>query len=313
VNNWPLDQWREIVDSAPEGIVVCSATAPDRPVVYVNAAFTQLCGHSAEALLGRNLRFLQGSEREQEGRQRLRMSLERGESCRVLLRNFRADGQQFWNEILVQPVHDKGQLTHWISYHRDVGERVKTAERVVTGLPVWMREDRFTGLHSRSYLEEVVKREFALAQRAGREIGLLFFDIDGLGTYNETFDRPAGDACIKRIARLLGASYRRGRDVVARWQGGTFAVLTQDDPTEKAVEYALTISQRARDLLIHHPRAPDRYVTLSGGLASVIPSRGAQSDAMVNAALAALKRAKRTARGTVVAAVDKDFTAAPAP
>jgi diguanylate cyclase (GGDEF)-like protein/PAS domain S-box-containing protein len=306
VNNWSVDQWRAVLESSPEGIVVCSATAADRPILYVNAAFTQLTGHQPEALLGRNLRFLQGAEREQEGRQRLRMALERGESCRVLLRNFRADGQQFWNEVIVQPIRDDGQLTHWISYHRDVGERLKPAERVVTGLPVWMREDRFTGLHSRSYLEEVVQREFALAQRAEREIGLVFFDIDGLGTYNETFDRAAGDACIKRIARLLGTSYRRGSDVVARWEGGTFAILTQDDPIDKATEYAAMISQRARDLLIHHPRALDRYVTLSGSVSSFVPAREANAQIFIDTTLAALKRAKRTAKGAVVTANDKE-------
>jgi len=235
------------------------------------------------------------------------MALERGEACRVLLRNFRADGQQFWNEVVVQPVRDNGQLTHWISYHRDIGERLKPAERAVMGLPVWMHEDRFTGLHSRSYLEEVAQREFALAQRTAREIGLVFFDIDGLAAYNETFDRAAGDACIKRIARLLGTSYRRGSDVVARWEGGTFAIFTQDDTVDKATEYATTISQRARDLLIHHPRAIDRYVTMSGGLASLTPSRDSVFGTFISAGLAALRRAKKTAKGAVVAATEKDF------
>ncbi len=120
--------WRDIVDQSPEGIVVCDATVADCPVVYANAAFLQLSGYPLTALLGRNLRLLQGSDQDQEGRQRLREALSRGEPCRVLMRNYRPDGAQFWNEILIQPVRDaSGQLVQWIGYHRDTRERLRTA------------------------------------------------------------------------------------------------------------------------------------------------------------------------------------------
>ena len=67
--------WREIVEQSPEGIVICDATAPDCPVVYANAAFLQLSGYPLSALLGRNLRLLQGTDKDQEGRQRLREAI----------------------------------------------------------------------------------------------------------------------------------------------------------------------------------------------------------------------------------------------
>jgi len=54
-----------------------------------------LTGYSATELVGRNLRFLQADDREQDGRHRLREALEKGESCRVLLRNYRKDGTVF--------------------------------------------------------------------------------------------------------------------------------------------------------------------------------------------------------------------------
>ncbi len=98
--------WRDVVDQSPEGIVICDATAPDCPVVYANASFLQLSGYPLSALMGRNLRLLQGNDHDQEGRQRIRDALARGESCRVLMRNYRPDGAQYWNEILVQPVRD---------------------------------------------------------------------------------------------------------------------------------------------------------------------------------------------------------------
>jgi len=117
-------------------------------VLFVNAAFEEMCGYPAAALVGTNLRMLQGTDRDQEARTRLREALDKGEPARVLVRNYRPDGSLFWNEMVVQPVRSPaGVLTHYIGYHRDASERLKGAERSPGGLPTWLREDRLTGLH----------------------------------------------------------------------------------------------------------------------------------------------------------------------
>src|SRR6266705_2598397 len=201
MNNWSAEAWRSVVDGAPECIVVCDATVPDHPVIYANAAFAQMCGYPATALLGTNLRILQGTDKDQEARLRIKEALEKGEPARVLIRNYRPDG-------------------------------------TTAGLPPWLREDRLTGLHSRAYFEELLQRDWMLAQRDSHEIGLTLFDIDDLGAYNEKFDRSAGDACIRRVARVVGSAYRRRGDLVGRWEGGTFAVLTQGEAADKAAQYA---------------------------------------------------------------------------
>jgi len=309
MNNWSAEAWRSLVEGAPEGIVICDATTPDCPVIYANAAFSQMCGYPAAALLGNNLRVLQGNDRDQETRQRMREAIERGEQARVLIRNYRPDGSLFWNEIVIQPVNDSnGKLTHFIGYHRDASERLKSAERSAQGLPPWLREDRLTGLHSRAYFEELLQRDWLLAQRDSHEIGLTLFDIDDLATYNETFDKAAGDACIRRIARVIGASYRRGGDLVGRWEGGTFAVLTQGDAAEKASQYAQVVAQRVRDLLMHHPRAGSgRFVTLSAGVASLVPPRELSLDSLLKACRASLKRAKTLGKNSISTAESADF------
>jgi diguanylate cyclase (GGDEF)-like protein/PAS domain S-box-containing protein len=314
MNNWTTENWREIVSAAPEGIVICDATAPDHPVVYANAAFAQLCGYPVAALLGTNLRILQGTDRDQECRQRMRDALERGEACRVMIRNYRPDGSQFWNEMLMQPMREPpgGRIVHWVAFCRDASERLKSADRVAQGIPAWMREDRLTGLHSRAYFEELLRRDWQVAQRDSHEIGLTLFDIDDLTSYNAAFDKSAGDACIRRVARVITASYRRGSDFVGRWDGGTFAVLTQGDEAEKAKEYAGTVAQRVRELLIHHPRAgAGRFVSLSAGVASLVPPRELTLDAIIHACQTALKRAKSRGKNSVGAAEASDFEVKP--
>jgi diguanylate cyclase (GGDEF)-like protein/PAS domain S-box-containing protein len=303
--------WREIVESSPEGIVICDAIVPDCPVVYANAAFLQLSGYSLGALIGRNLRLLQGNDHDQEGRQRIRDALSRGEPCRVLMRNYRPDGAQYWNEMLIQPVRNsQGQLVQWIGYHRDTRERLRTPEKhALAGLPAWMREDRLTGLHSRAYFEELLQRDWYIAQRDGHEIGLTFLDIDDLGTYNDIFDKGAGDACIRRVARVITGSYRRSGDLVGRWDGGTFAVLTQANTSVAAHDYARVVLQRVRELLIHHPRATasGRYVTLSAGACTLVPPRELSLPAFIGACTAALQRAKGQGKNRSCATEAGDF------
>ncbi len=310
MNNWSTETWRKVVDSAPEGVVVCDARASDHPVVYVNAAFAAMSGYAIDALLGKNLRMLQGSDREQDGRQRIREAVERGETARVLIRNYRPDGSLFWNEVLMQPVRNAvGELTHFVAYYRDASERLKDGEKTARGLPSWLREDRLTGLHSRAYFEELLLRDWQLAQRDSHEIALTLFDIDDLATYNDTFDKSAGDACIRRVARVIGASYRRGGDLVGRWEGGTLAVLTQGDAAQKAPQYAQIVAQRVRDLLIHHPRnGAGRYLTISAGVASLVPNRGMPLEALLKGCRAALKRAKATGKNGIVTAEEADFS-----
>ncbi|HVC30158.1 MAG TPA: diguanylate cyclase [Steroidobacteraceae bacterium] len=309
MNNWSAEAWRLVVEGAPDGVVVCDAVASDHPVIYANAAFAAMSGHAADVLLGKNLRLLQGSDREQDGRQCMREALERGESARVLMRNYRPDGSLFWNEVVLQPVRDSsGQLTHFIGYCRDASHRLKEGEKVSPGLPSWLREDRLTGLHSRAYFEELLQRDWLLAQRDSHEIALTLFDIDDLSSYNDTFDKSAGDACIRRVARVIGASYRRGGDLVGRWEGGAIAALTQGDAAQKACQYAQVVSQRVRDLLIHHPRAgAGRYLTISAGVASLVPQRAMPLEALLKGCLAALKRAKASGKNSIATAEAADF------
>ncbi|MDE2448402.1 MAG: diguanylate cyclase [Gammaproteobacteria bacterium] len=310
MKNWSAEAWRNVLDSAPEGVVVCDATASDHPVIYVNAAFATMSGYTVDALLGKNLRILQGNDREQDGRQRMREAVERGETARVLMRNYRQDGSLFWNEVVMQPVRDPaGKLTHFVAYCRDAGERFKGGDKPAQGLPSWLREDRLTGLHSRAYLEELLQRDWLLAQRDSHEIALTLFDIDDLATYNDTFDKSAGDACIRRVSRVIGASYRRGGDLVGRWEGGTIAALTQGDAAQKAPQYAQIVAQRVRDLLIHHPRnGSGRYLTISAGVASLVPERDMALDALLKACRAALKRAKAMGKNNIITAGAVDFS-----
>lgn len=299
-----------IVESDPDGVVLVDALAADQPVLYVNPAFSRMSGYSVSELVGRNLRVLQGEDRDQDARRRLRKALDAGEPCRVMLRNYRKDGSLFWNELAVHPLKDNdGRVTHFIGYHRDSGERLRldaksAAVRDNAAPPTApisvMRDDRLTGLYNRAYFEELVKRDWAIAQRDGRSVAWFLFDIDALGLYNETFGRNAGDACIRRIARTIAAHFRRASDLTARYEGGTVIAAGIGMTAELAAQHARTIRDKVAELHIHHPRcAVQKHVTVSSGITAGVPSSQDAPQSQIDKVVAALKQAKSDGRNRV--------------
>jgi diguanylate cyclase (GGDEF)-like protein/PAS domain S-box-containing protein len=309
MNEWSSTLLRAVLDAAPDGIAICDAKSADHPVVYVNPAFERLTGYASDELVGHDLRRLQAWDREQEGRAPLRAALARGGSYKALMRNYRKDGTQFWNEFSLEPVRaPDGAVSHYISYHRDVSERERSGLRRVAGLPTWEREDRLSGLCSRAYFEELLQHDWTVGQREARMLTLMFFDIDELGAYNDTFGRAAGDACIRRVAGVIGASFRRGADVVARWDGGTLCALVRNADVAAVPGFAAAVAQRVLGQHIHHPRAAkQKFVSVSVGLASLNPAVDRQADMLVSAAQKALARAKDSKQGQVMLAGPGDL------
>ncbi len=298
--------YRRLVESSPEGVVLIDAQRADHPVVYANPAFEALTGYSAAELMGRNLRLLQADDREQDGRHRLRDALSRGETCRVLLRNYRKDGSLFWNEMTVMPLrHPDGCVTHFAGHHRDAGERLridpKIARDSLSGAhqptAIAVRDDRLTGLYTLPYLEELLKRDWAVAHREQRSIAVFAVDIDALDLYNTTFGRAAGDSTIRRVAHVVSACLRRSSDVTARIDGGSLIAFAPGLSIEQALRVGQLMAERVRDLRIHHPRsAVLRYISVSVGVCASTPGVSDSPSDLLQRAQQQLQFAKKSGR-----------------
>jgi PAS domain S-box-containing protein len=115
---------RHQLDALNTAVVVVDIRTPDMPIVYVNKRFEQMTGYSAEEAVGRNCRFLQGTDREQSGIVKLREAVALRQSCHVVLRNYRKDGSPFQNELLISPVVDEsGEVFQFIGLQREINDR----------------------------------------------------------------------------------------------------------------------------------------------------------------------------------------------
>ena len=303
-----------VLDACPDGVVICDMRASDAPAVFVNRAFEHMTGYRAAELVGRNMRFLHGDDRDQEGLSRIRLALKEGVAAHATLRNYRKDGTLFWNELRLVPVRNaSGEISHFASFHREAGERlrpdVRTDQRSEPRDPAlntqtmlaYLRDDKLTGLLRRGYFDELLKRDLGIAQRESRSLSLFMFDPDFFEPYRELFGRPGADQTMRRLGRTIGACFRRASDLCARFDDSRIAALCTGMDAEQAAKHAEQVLSRVRDLAIHHPRsAVSRFLTMSAGVVTLTPKRNLDPDKLIAAAEAALQKARDEGRNRVV-------------
>lgn len=304
-----------VLASAPAGILICAPHDGDWRIVFANDAMEQLTGYPAKDLVGRNPRLLAGDDHDQEGLAKLRAALAAGQSCTAVVRNYRHDGRQFFNEIQLFPVRSAGgELTHFASFHRDAADKARGETRTDRSDPMmstqtmmaYLRDDKLTGLLRRPYFEELVKRDWSLAQRESRRLNFLVFDLDHFMQYRDVFGRQGADQSFRRISRTVCSCFRRASDLCGRFDEDQIAALTTNIELAQATKLAEQVLTRVRDLAIHHPRSSiSRFITASAGVVSWVPTHAAQPTDLFEAGLKALQQAKERGRNQLTA-IDLD-------
>jgi diguanylate cyclase (GGDEF)-like protein len=160
--------------------------------------------------------------------------------------------------------------------------------------------DALTGVPNRRAFDAALEREWTRAIRAKRPIAVALLDIDSFKLYNDAYGHPQGDACLQQIARACKASVVRATDCFARYGGEEFCVVIPDAESRCASKIAERLREAVSLLAIPHEGVERGIVTVSVGVASMLPKRGQHSSELVEASDRALYRAKGTGRDRVV-------------
>ena len=160
--------------------------------------------------------------------------------------------------------------------------------------------DPLTGLFNRRYLEETLEREVRRATRSEQTLGVIMLDLDHFKRFNDTYSHEAGDTVLRQTASFLANSVR-AEDIVCRFGGEEFIVILPMADLNATQARAANICSRLRDLEVLHEGRPVGKVTASAGVAA-FPEHGTEPKALIDAADAAMYRAKKEGRDRVVAA-----------
>jgi PAS domain S-box-containing protein len=122
-----LNLYGRALECTSNGVVISDMTMPGRPIFYANAAFERITGYEPGEAIGRNCSFLQRGDAAQPQLAQLRDAVAQGQSCTVVLRNYRKDGTLFFNELAIAPVPEAdGSVRHYVGVLNDVTERERT-------------------------------------------------------------------------------------------------------------------------------------------------------------------------------------------
>ena len=160
--------------------------------------------------------------------------------------------------------------------------------------------DPLTGLYNRRYLNEMLERETRRAVRAEHGLGILMLDLDHFKKFNDTYGHDAGDTVLRETASFLTKSVR-AEDIVCRFGGEEFVVILPMADLTASHARAERIRSKLRELTVLHQGQSLGMLTVSVGVAE-LPSHGTNPQELIEAADAALYRAKREGRDRVAVA-----------
>ncbi|AMG36292.1 diguanylate cyclase [Achromobacter xylosoxidans] len=185
-----------------------------------------------------------------------------------------------------------------VLYRRETRLRLEVESR----LEKEAQTDGLTGIANRRTFDEALTREWASAMRDGQPLSLLFLDADHFKRYNDRYGHQEGDELLKILALTMRGKARRPRDLAARYGGEEFVALLPDTTRERARVIAENIRQAVAGLGAPHEDNEGGIVTVSIGVATLQPRPGDDVAALVEAADAAVYRAKEAGRNRVMVA-----------
>lgn len=150
--------------------------------------------------------------------------------------------------------------------------------------------------HFDDYLDQVWKR---LGQMAA-PLSLILCDIDFFKRYNDTYGHPAGDECLRQVATAIRQTANREEDLVARYGGEEFAVILSNTTAEGALKVAERIRAAVKALNLTHQQSPLGQVSLSLGIATLVPDDQSSPSRLINHADRALYEAKKQGRDRAI-------------
>jgi len=162
-------------------------------------------------------------------------------------------------------------------------------------------KDELTGIANRRLMDRQLLNEWNRHCRSRKPLSLLFIDLDYFKQYNDTYGHDGGDKCLVEVAQVLKHNAQRSSDLAARFGGEEFAVILPETDVDEALQVAQKIRKEMREKCLPHASSEvSECVTMSIGVATMVPDRPDTSALIRIAADKGLYQAKEEGRDRVV-------------
>lgn len=267
---------------------------------YVNPSFKNLTGRNPQELLDDpNVFYELFFEEDLKDITTITQDLRKGVEVRREHRLKHINGSERWVMISAAAIEDDPEdAGRVVGFSLDITE-TKKLEKELQRLST---EDGLTGLFNRRVFDTTLDREWKRHIRSRSPCCLLMIDVDHFKAYNDCYGHQAGDQCLQAVAEVIKRQAKRAVDIAARYGGEEFALILPESDLEGARWVAEKIRSQVEELQIVHQASDCQVVTLSVGVARIIPQADSQAYDLVNSADKALYEAKKEGRNRVVTA-----------
>lgn len=292
-------RFRLLAEHSMDLIVAVDA---DLAIRYASPATATMLGHAPGDLLGHTLAELLAPEDRAAFIASHFTNAARRSSAPDLFRALRADNSTLWVEARVASLPAGNGLGDYLVTLRDADRRKRaedTLSQINAELSTLASTDALTGLPNRRQFDATLHKEWYRALRDAAPLGLLMIDVDRFKPLNDRFGHPVGDAFLARVGRVIRDNVRRAGDLAARYGGEEFAVVLPGTAPAGALEIAEVIRRAVAATDTRNLVEGGYPLTVSIGVAAMVPLAGAGSATLVNSADGALYQAKRNGRNRV--------------
>lgn len=202
----------------PFSLCISDPQLDDNPLVYVSRRFEELTGYKSSSALGRNCRFLQGEKSNPHTVAKIREGLKEGREVSVDLYNYRANGEGFWNRLVITPIHQDGKIRYFVAIANEVSEGEHNREepdkllaelqhRVKNHLSMVVSMIRLQAREAQS-----PEDQFSTLATRVEALQLLYQELSDAGIARHNDDHVPLGAYVSRVAAAV--SYASGREAI---------------------------------------------------------------------------------------------------
>ncbi len=279
-----------VFEAASEGMVIMDA---NYRVLAVNDACCELSGYGREELLGRSIARIAGSPESQRQYQAMREALERNGHWQGELIETRKSGEVYPQWVQLREVRAADDsVTHVVAFISDLSVRRKIEER----LRYLTHYDDLTGLANRGLFKERLHDACQRVRRNGRNLAVLYIDLDRFKLLNESLGHEAADALLREVSRRLSMTLTEA-DTIARLSGDEFVVLLDAYGSLSSLAHlGSRLLQRIRKPMTIGEQ--ELVISASIGV-SLLPDNSRDADALLRQANSAMQQAKHLGGNTL--------------